>query len=320
MILALTGSTGFLGRHLGAKLAQRGHTLRALIRPSAQAPEWTSSDNVQCITGALGDDGQWVTKLLEGADVLVHLAAVGVQARDRDWRRATDLNVRESVSLVHEAHRHGVKHTVVTGTCLEYAGHGRLPDAPWTGQPAPLCDEDSPLEPSEAYGATKAAGGTAMRALARELGHALTYLRVASLYGSDDDADKLLPAALRTLRAAETFSMSPGAQVREWLHVDDACTAIAAAIEQPGDGIQTLNVGTGEGVTLAGLVTGLARALERPTELVRVGAKPYRPGEPHHLVMDVRRAQRALGWRATTDLRAGLRAMVAPASGQRDDV
>lgn len=315
MRLALTGATGFLGRRVTAVLLVRGHEVRVLVRPGREAT-LPASPRLSVIAGVLGDPAA-AQALVQGAEALVHLAALGVQSRDRDWSRMVDVNVAGGLALLDAAAAAGVRAVVAAGTCLEYRGHGQLPGAPAAG--TARCDEDAPLEGADGYGATKAAAGVVLRARARACGVALRYLRLASLYGPGDDPEKLLPGALRAARAARAYEMTPGEQEREWLHLDDAAEAVVRAVERPGDGVEVLNVGTGEGVRLLDLVRDAYRAAGADPGLVRPGTRPYRAGEVHRLVMDVSRAAGALGgWAPRIALASGLAALAAQ-PGDRED-
>ena len=306
--IALTGTTGFFGRSVAAAALAAGHSVRGLVLPGEVSP----LPAVQVVEGQLGDPS--VERLVDGCDVLIHLAALGVQRRDRDWTRMTLVNAVHPLALLDAAAAAGVRQVVLAGSCLEYSGHGRLPGAPATG--APRCDESSPTEPPEAYGATKAAGGILQRTRARELGLPAWYLRFASLYGPGDDGSKFLPAAVRAALTRTPFEMTGGEQVREWLHVDDAVAAVLAAVSaRPPEPATTVNVGTGEGLTLRDVVQEVFRTAGADRALVRVGARPYH-GEVHRLVMDASLAGRVLGWRPRVALRAGLEALVRDETGR----
>lgn len=301
MRIALTGASGFLGRHFVPAALAAGHRLCALER-SRPVP-----GGVEAVRGGLEDPAARA-RLLEGADVLVHLAAAGVQGRDRAWPGMLQANVAAPVELAEEAARQGVRLVVAAGTCLEYRGHGRLPDEPCPPGARPRCDEGAPTGPADPYGATKAAGAILLAARARALGLPLTYLRFASLYGPGDDADKLLPAALRAALAGREFEMTAGEQVRDWLHVDDAVGVLLAAIAGAGAGI--VNAGTGEGVAVRDLVARLFELAGAPAGRVLAGRRPYRPGEVHHLVLDPSRLRGELGYTPRTALEAGLAGLV----------
>ncbi len=307
MRLAVTGSTGFLGRRLVAAALAQGHAVRALVRAGRPAPA-----GVEPVAGDLGDAAA-LRRLVAGAEAVLHLAAVGVQSRDRDWARMVAVDVAQPLVLAEAAAAAGARVLVAAGTVLEYRGHGRLPGAPAPAGAA--CAEDDATEPADPYGAAKAAGGLVLRARARELGLPCWYLRVASLYGPGDDPQKLLPAALAAARAGAPFEMTAGEQVREWLHVDDAAAAfLVAAGAAPPPGGALLNVGTGEGRPLAEVVARAFAACGADAGLLRLGARPYRAGEVHRLVMDPARARALLpGWAPRTGIDAGLAALAAAA-------
>lgn len=305
MRLAVTGATGFLGCAFVAEAWRAGHRIRALVREDRRVPAVLVAPRIELVWGDL-EQPLAMARLLEGADALVHLAALGVQARDRDWARAARVNALVPLDWVGQAARTGVRQLVAVGTCLEYAGHGRLPATRWQRTlPTPRLVESSPLGGADAYGATKAAGGLLLCARARAEGLSHWYLRLASLYGPGDAPEKILPAALRAARERRPFEMSAGEQVREWLHVSDAVRALLAAVERPGTG--AVNVGTGRGLTLRRVVTGLFEAAGADPSLLRLGARAYLPGEPQRVVMDVSRARLLLGFEPAISLEDGLR-------------
>ncbi len=302
MIVALTGATGFLGRRVARGALARGWEVRALVHAEGGG---RVIDGVTTVLGSLSDE-RLAPRLLEGAEALLHLAAVGVQSRDRDWDQAAEVNVSRTLRWLQLARGAGVRRAVITGTCLEYTGFGALPDDPWPSAVAPRCAEDAATESADPYGATKAAGGVIARAWARAASFGLWYLRLASLYGEGDDPAKLLPRCARALAAGSRVELAPGEQVREWLHVDDAAEAVLDAAERSVDGARVVNVGTGEGRSLRQVTERLAALGGRDRGLLRFGARGYRPHEAHHLVMDVTLAGQLLGWRPRVGLDEGL--------------
>lgn len=304
VIVAATGITGFLGRRVALKALERGWRVRGLARAAGRAVP----RGVEAVPGDLSSPAA-AASLLRGADVFVHLAALGVQSRDRDWAASIATNALYLQPWLQAALDAGVRRMIVIGTSLEYRGHGTLPGARWEGA-ARLCGEDCSLESSSPYGATKAAGGLLARAWARTHDVGLWYLRLPSMYGPDDDPAKFVPSAVRAASRGEAFPMTAGEQVREWLWVDDAAEAIVLAAGRDPEIPRTVNVGTGEGVSLVSVAESAFRLADRPAGLVRPGAVDYRAGEVHHLVMDPSLAQGLLGWRPRTTLDDGLRALV----------
>jgi nucleoside-diphosphate-sugar epimerase len=309
--IAVTGATGFVGRHFIASALHRGHKIRALVRGALRVPPHWKSQSVRLVQGDLSDTERVSAELLDGADALVHLAAAGVQGRARDWQTTVPVNAVLPLSLLQRTVAQGIPRTVVLGTCLEYAGYGVLPARPTRRRVTYRCREEASPEATDLYGATKAAGGTLLRAYARSVGHCLWYLRMASLYGIGDDSEKFLPALIRSLRTGRPFPMTPGEQLREWLHIDDAVEAMHLALEAPAPPeVCAVNVGTGVGLTLKELALRVCGLMGTPVELVQPGVLPYRSHEAHQLVMDVQRQKALLGFSPTHSLGDGLRRLL----------
>lgn len=305
MRIAVTGATGFLGRHLVPAALRAGHQVRALVRYGKAPPP-----GAEVVQGELGYP-EALRELVRRADAVIHLAAVGVQARGRDWHRMTAVNVAAPLALAEACAEAKVGRLVTVGTCLEYRGHGRLPDS--RGPEGALCTEDDPLESDEPYGASKAAGGLLLRSHCRGLGLPCWYLRCAPVYGPGDDPQKVLPAAVRAALEGQPFKTTRGEQVREWLHVEDFVAALlaAAATEPPGGG-EVINVGTGVETRLLDVVTRVFALAGADTSLIQAGAYPYRRGEAHRLVMTTEHARRVLpAWAPRVGLEAGLKRLVA---------
>jgi nucleoside-diphosphate-sugar epimerase len=282
MRLAVTGATGFLGRHLVPAALAAGHTVRALVRPGRTV---APAKGLSVVTGDLGSH-EPLGELTDGVEQVVHLAALGVQGRDRATTAMAAANVGGAVRLAEAMAASGVTRLVAAGTVLELGG-------------------------ADEYGRSKAEAFRALQGAAARFGLRGWYLRLASVYGPDDDPEKLLPSAVAAARAGRPFEMTPGAQQREWLHVDDAVAALLRACQvEPPAAFADLDVGTGHGIALAGLVREVYRLAGRDVALVQAGARAYRAGEVMRLVTSPARARAALGWAPSVPLTEGLRRLV----------
>ena len=302
--IAVTGSNGFLGKAFVRHARLAGFNLRLLIRSAEKVPEEFKNPNLgpvpEIIFGDLKDDPH-NHLLWAGVDVLVHIAALGVQANDRKWDQVASINIERSLIWLKAAQESGVKHAVVAGTALEYKGYGQLPNKP-SNSDAHLCKEKDSLETAEPYGASKAAGGILIRAWARNSKFPLWYMRFASCYGEGDNPKKLIPAIVSHVISRKKLELSPGDQVREWLHIDDAARAILAGAVQDPYKVQLVNVGTGIGTSIKEIVS----LIDPKNNYVQCGKKPYRKGETHILVMDPTHCREVLQWSPKINFREGL--------------
>jgi nucleoside-diphosphate-sugar epimerase len=285
----LTGGTGFVGASLVRALAARSVPVVLLLR--SKSDPWRIAD--------LLDDGPAITvcSIDESApgqvfqrhdvQVVMHLAT----AYGRRNERLSDLvsaNVEFPLTLLQAAIEAGVEAFFNTDTFS--CKSGELPD----GLAAYVLTKRHFRECAEL-----AVGNRDTR---------LVNLRIEHVYGPRDGRDKFLPALLQALLADEAaYDLTPGQQVRDFVHIDDVIAAYLTLLERYRDlPEQTvmMDVGTGTGHTLETLVR-LARELCGARTELRLGALPYRSGELMHSVADTR-PLRALGWMPQVALRDGL--------------
>jgi len=104
VLIAVTGATGFVGRHIAATLARRGQTVRALVRHS---PTWKPA-GVDVVAGDLADD-RALAALVRQANAVIHLVGIIVE-RGRATFHA--VHVEGTRRVVEAARRAGVERFV----------------------------------------------------------------------------------------------------------------------------------------------------------------------------------------------------------------
>ena len=195
----------------------------------------------------------------------------------------------DSLNLARAASDGGCRRLVALGTCFEYDTRlGTL-------------SETSPTAPRTLYAACKLALHLVLDQM-RNKTMGVTWARLFYLYGPMEDARRLVPSVARALLAGEAAAISPGQQVRDFLHVEDVAAALVTLGERDLDGV--FNIGSGHPVTVAEVALTLGRLTGRES-LVRLGARPYAPGDPMYVCADVARLS-STGWRPTYNLESGL--------------
>ncbi|MCW5549200.1 MAG: GDP-L-fucose synthase [Opitutaceae bacterium] len=215
-------------------------------------------------------------------------------------------NLAIAANTVHGAFAAGVKRFLFLGSSCIYP---KL--AP---QPMPeSCLLTGPLEPTnEAYAIAKIAGLKLCEYYRRQHGVLFHSAMPTNLYGPGDNYhlqnSHVLPALIRKFHEAkaagraEVVAWGTGSPQREFLHVDDLADACAFLLrmENPPD---LINVGTGTDITIRELTELVAEVTGFTGRIVWDATKP--DGTPRKL-MDVSKLS-ALGWKAKTALRDGVR-------------
>src|SRR5918995_7030514 len=99
-------------------------------------------------------------------------------------------------------------------------------------------DEESPLEPSSPYSASKAGGDLLVSAFHRTYGVDALIVRASNNYGPRQHPEKLIPLAVLNALAGDPIPVyGDGAQVRNWLYVEDCCAAIDLVLERGESGL-----------------------------------------------------------------------------------
>jgi nucleoside-diphosphate-sugar epimerase len=207
-LIAITGATGFAGRHTVPALLARGHRLRALVRRPAVAG---LPPGVEVVAGGL-DDLDALAALVRGADAVVHVAGA-IAAVDRSGYFA--VNDEGTAALANAALNAGT-HRLIHISSLA----ARAPQV-------------SP------YGASKRAGEERVKALMQPLNAIV--LRPPAVYGPGDRATLPLFAAL-----SRPVTLIPGRRGARFslLHVSDLARMIADSVESSLQGIHEVSDGT----------------------------------------------------------------------------
>jgi uncharacterized protein YbjT (DUF2867 family) len=101
LLIAITGATGFVGRHIAAALVRRGHTVRALVRSLARA-ERAAIPSRDLVTGDLADSAA-LARLASGADAIVHLVGIIVEAGPATFYRVHVQGTQRLLAAAREA-------------------------------------------------------------------------------------------------------------------------------------------------------------------------------------------------------------------------
>lgn len=287
----LTGVTGFIGSHLARLLIREGHEVFAIVRPQGNRSRIADIESALVL---IEGDLRALPALRDRIracrpEICLHLAWKGWSGKAEAADNLTSLGV--SLDLLRMMPDASCSRFVAAGTCFEYdLNHDRLA-------------ETTPLRPHELYGTCKKSLFEVAQHFSELTGVSVVTPRLFYSYGPFEDVRRLVPSVALSLLRGEVAHVTPGEQVRDYLHVEDVASAMWHIATSDLTG--AVNVASGEPVTIAELAMQIGRRLGKP-ELVRLGAIPYRRGEPMRILADVTVLRQRLGWVPRFDLDRGL--------------
>lgn len=297
--IVVTGGRGFLGSHLMRALAARGYG--AAVTFGSRDYDLTHETAV--------------VRMLEELkpEVVVHLAAVvgGIGANRRHPGTYFYRNLMMGAALMEQARLRGVKRFLSVGTICSYPKFTPVPfreEELWNGYPE---------ETNAPYGLAKKMLLVQSAAYRQEFGFDAVNVMLVNLYGPGDNFDPqsshVIPALIRKCveavdRGDRTIEVwGSGQATREFLYVEDAAEALVRSLERLA-GSDPVNIGAGREITIRELAGKIAALSGFRGEIAWDPAKP--DGQPRRC-LDTTRAERLLGWTASTPLDEGLTRTIA---------
>jgi dTDP-6-deoxy-L-talose 4-dehydrogenase (NAD+) len=240
MRIAVTGASGFIGRHVLERLLAEPHEIVALSRSRHNVS--VNDPRIQIIEAEMGDDAHGLYKRLGAPDVLIHLAWGGLPnyLAARHFEEELPRQYRFLKTLLAE----GLPALVCTGTCLEY------------GMQSGNLAETQLGNPTTAYGFAKDALRRQLGFLQAELPFKLAWARLFYTYGAGQSPKSLysqLQAAVAS--GARQFDMSAGEQLRDFLPVGQVADKLVRLATLQQD-VGIVNVCSGQPVSIRSLVEG----------------------------------------------------------------
>jgi dTDP-glucose 4,6-dehydratase len=237
-------------------------------------------------------DRDAVAAAIDGCDAVVNFAAESHVDRSIEAPgEFITTDVYGTYVLLEAARDAGVRHLQVSTD--EVYGDFELGSA----------TEESPLNPSSPYSASKAGGDLLVSAFARTYGAEALIIRASNNYGPRQHPEKLIPLCVLNALAGDPLPVyGDGMQVRNWLFVDDCCAAIDAVLER-GEPAQVYNVGGPDEFPNLEVVRRILALTDRDESLIEYVTD--RPGHDRRYSLSAARLQ-ALGWKAAVGFDEGI--------------
>ena len=312
--ILVTGGCGFIGANFVRYVARNHPDVRVTV-----LDKLTYAGNPENIAGlprsqvelVVGDicDAALLDRLVPECDAIVHFAAESHNDNSiADPEPFIRTNVEGTMRLLEAARRYDVRfHHISTD---EVYGDLALDD------PARFT-EHSPYRPSSPYSASKAASDHLVRAWTRTYGLRATISNCSNNYGPYQHVEKFIPRQITSiLDGMRPKLYGTGANVRDWIHVEDHSSAVWEILTCGSIGETYLIGADGErsNIDVLRMILRLMGQPEDAFDWVR-----DRPGHDRRYAIDPTRLRTELGWRPThTDFERGMQGVIDWYAGHRD--
>lgn len=308
MKLLVTGGAGFIGANFVRYWLARHQDDQIVILDSLTYAgdkanlKGVDASRVTFIRGSITNPSA-VSFAMNEADVVVHFAAEShVDRSINDPQLFLATNVLGTHTLLEEARIRGAQlirfHHVSTDEVF----------GPLELNEARKFNESTPFAPRSPYAASKASSDHLCRAYFATYGVPVTLTNCSNNYGPYQHPEKFIPTAIAAaLNNRNVPVYGDGLYTRDWIHVEDHCRGIEAAILNGAIG-ETYCLGGGEERTNLQIARQILALLGKKADLV--SHVTDRPGHDRRYAIDSSKAQRELGWSPRHGFDEGLKETV----------
>jgi len=300
--LMVTGGAGFIGsnfvhHHLASRPGDSIVVLDKLTYAGRRDNlDGAPADRLEFIEGEIGDR-ETVLRAIEGCDAIINFAAEShVDRSIESPGEFIQTDVFGTFVLLEAARDAGIRHLQISTDEV----YGSIDEGSFT--------EASPIEPSSPYSASKAGGDLIVGAFRNTYGNDALIVRASNNYGPRQHPEKLIPLVILNALHGDAIPVyGDGQQVRNWLFVEDFCSAIGTVVED-GQAGEVYNVGGPDEITNLEVVKRILELTGKPETLIT--AVEDRLGHDVRYSLASAKTE-GLGWKAQVGFDEGIERTVA---------
>ncbi|MGI8730067.1 MAG: SDR family NAD(P)-dependent oxidoreductase [Solirubrobacteraceae bacterium] len=304
----VTGAGGFIGGHLVERLVRDGARVRAFCRYNSRNDRgtlaWLAPEIQREIDVVMGDlrDVESVSGAVAGVEVVFHLGAqIAIPYSYVNARDYLETNVLGTLNVAQAALAHDVRRLVHTSTSEVYG----------TAQTTPIT-ESHPLEAQSPYAASKIGADKLIDSFHRSHGLPAVIVRPFNTYGPRQSARAVIPTIITQALTGPVVRLGALDPRRDLTYVADTAAGFVAAAGAAAAVGRTIQLGTGESVSVGDIVDLVGDLLGRQLE-VEADPDRVRPplSEVQLLLSDPALARELCGWEPSVVVRDGLAETIA---------
>ena len=293
MKILITGSTGFVGRHLVPKLLSAKHRVLELTIDQNISFQLYGNDTQKYLLDEDQDGLKWIVNEFK-PDVVIHLASFLTSLDDYNTlNKLLTTNITFFCRLLDAVKNINLKLFVNTGTFAEY----------YKG--------DDLFDPAYLYSATKTASRSFLDYYSKVYNFKQTTVVPYTIYGGNDTQKKIIDIIYDSIESKTLIDLSPGEQVLDFIHVDDVTDFYVSLLKNKEllPKKSNFKLGTGKGHTLKQLA-GIIEEITNKKTNINWGGKLYRSADVMYAVADISKQSNLFGWFPEIELTTGIETLI----------
>jgi len=299
----VTGAGGFIGSFLVESLVKRGAHVAAFVRYNSRRdlgllhlldPDLLSG--VRIIQGDLCDLAALI-QAFEGVEFVFHLGAlISIPYSYIHPEEVVKTNVIGTLNVLQACRKTGVSRLVHTSSSEVYGTAISIP-----------IDENHPLQGQSPYSASKIGADKLVESFYTSYGVSAITVRPFNTYGPRQSTRAVIPAIITQALTSPVIRLGNLEAVRDFTYITDTVDGLLKSAEKSGVEGTTINLGTGQAVSIVELANSIGEIIGKPLEIL-VEPERLRPekSEVQRLVSDNKLAFELLNWRPKVSLENGL--------------
>lgn len=295
--ILITGGAGFMGSNLARYIISGFRKYRVTVLDTHTHCKNFSREILEnpMFSFWRGDvrDADAAENLVRHADVVIHMAA---ETRANCSGTFADTDVWGTQVFLEAVRHHPVERFIHISSSEIYG----------TAQALPITEEH-PLLPQNPFAAAKAGADRLAYSFYAGYGIPVTILRPFNNYGPYQLPGKVIPLfIINAIKGKPLPVHGDGSFTRDWLYVEDFCSAVDSAIHTDIDKIQgeAINIGTGAGISIGSIARDILKKLGKSESLIKFVENPVE--SVRQSVSSTSKAEVLLNWKASVDFDEGL--------------
>jgi nucleoside-diphosphate-sugar epimerase len=294
MKILITGTTGFIGKHLMSRLIEQKYENAILVRNFEKAQK-LFKDKVYIIEYDM-DSFEYIDKICHfNPEIIIHLATYYTVADDiNEIQKLLEANIGFTTHLCSALEGSKIKLFINTGSFFEYY------------------DGDGKINPAYLYSSMKVASRYIIEYFGNKHNYNVLHVIPYSVYGKNGTVKKIFDYIIDATISGEYIEMTEGKQILDFIHVDDVVDFYCTLIEKQNlihAPISEYHLGTGRGTSIRELANIVETIVGRKAN-IGWGKRPYRTRDIMHAVAPVSRLKQDFGWEANISVSEGMRRFV----------